>query len=56
MPYTTIIKDKSVFSDPEVFRPERFDTEAKGACENVTFGAGRHPCTGKKKLSIPDPL
>lgn len=48
MPYTTIIKDKSVFSDPEAFRPERFDTEAKGACENVTFGAGRHPCTGTK--------
>ncbi len=46
MPYNTIGKDTSVHKDPEVFKPERFETEAKGACENVTFGAGRHPCTG----------
>lgn len=48
MPYNTVGKDTSVYKDPEVFRPERFETEAKGTCENVTFGAGRHPCTGTK--------
>jgi hypothetical protein len=48
MPYSTITGDANIYRDPEVFRPERFETEAKGPCENVSFGAGRHPCTGKK--------
>jgi cytochrome P450 len=48
MPYSTITGDANIYRDPEVFRPERFETEAKGPCENVSFGAGRHPCTGTK--------
>jgi hypothetical protein len=50
MPYSTITGDANIYRDPEVFRPERFETEAKGPCENVSFGAGRHPCTGKKVI------
>jgi len=47
-PYISILRDSSVFSDPNQFKPERFDVEGKGSCENVIFGAGRHPCTGMK--------
>lgn len=51
MPYNTIFRDPSIYKDPEVFRPER-SAEAKGACENAIFGAGRHPCTGKRGKTL----
>jgi len=52
MPFSLIMQNKDIYHDPAQFDPKRFLTEGKGTCENLVFGAGRHPCTGAKLALI----
>jgi cytochrome P450 len=47
-PYGLISHNPTIYSAPDSHNPDRFLTEAKEPYQNVSFGAGRHPCTGVK--------
>jgi cytochrome P450 len=47
-PYGLISHNTSIYSAPDTLNPDRFLTEAKEPYQNVSFGCGRHPCTGVK--------
>lgn len=41
-----LMNNSEIFSNPEKFDPQRYETEGKKPCEMISFGSGRHPCTG----------
>jgi cytochrome P450 len=41
-----VMNNSEIFSNPEKFDPQRYETEGKKPCEMISFGSGRHPCTG----------
>jgi len=47
-PVRLVRRNEDIHRNPDAFDPHRYETEAKGVCENINFGAGRHPCTGAK--------
>jgi cytochrome P450 len=50
--YGTVMNDPKIFSNVNVFNPDRYFTEGREFQNQIAFGAGRHPCTGRHLVSI----
>lgn len=50
--YGTAMNDPKIFSNVHEFNPDRYLTEGLTQQNQIAFGAGRHPCTGRNLVSI----
>lgn len=50
--YGTVMNDPNVFKDTNVFNPDRYKTEGIVNENQIAFGVGQHPCTGRNLVSI----
>ncbi len=50
--YGTVMNDPNVFTNVHKFNPDRFKTEGILNENQIAFGVGQHPCTGRNLVSI----
>ena len=48
--YASANRDETVFSDPNIFRPDRY--EDPHAARHLGFGAGQHVCLGQRLAEL----